>query len=303
MNVRLRELAARQYDVVAAWQLVEAGWTRRMIDHRLTHHGWRVVHHGVYALNRAPPTQLQLWTAATLTAPSTVLSHGSAAACWGFRPWPGGFETVTRAGSGGPKRHGDVLVCRSTMLEGEVTRNHGILITTAPRTLIDLTGQLDTTAIGRAFREALRLGPATVEGLLSSLARHRGRRGIAPLGELAKRYAHLPYRRARSDAEVLALQVLQDAGLQSPRLNIRVAGQEADLVWPDRRLIIEIDGPQYHRFADVDARKQRRWEDAGYTVRRIPSGVVYDQPTRLIALARPANPGRTCVSPPPAVVY
>ena len=51
------------------------------------------------------------------------------------------------------------------------------------------------------------------------------------------------------------------------------------------KLIIEIDGPQYHRFREEDARKQERWERAGFTVRRIPSDAVYDDPDRLIALA------------------
>ena len=50
-------------------------------------------------------------------------------------------------------------------------------------------------------------------------------------------------------------------------------------------MIIEIDGPQYHRFREEDARKQERWERAGFTVRRIPSDAVYDDPDRLIALA------------------
>ena len=76
----------------------------------------------------------------------------------------------------------------------------------------------------------------------------------------------------------------------TPRVNTRIAGEEADLAWPERRLIIEIDGPQYHHFPDEDTRKQRIWEAAGYTVRRIGSDVVYRQPARLIALVRGSGP-------------
>lgn len=61
MTVRVVELAAEQYDVVAAWQLRRAGATRRVIEHCTRH---------------------QRWMAATLTAPGSVLSHASAAACW-----------------------------------------------------------------------------------------------------------------------------------------------------------------------------------------------------------------------------
>ena len=286
MDVCLRALAAGQYDLVAAWQLLARGWTRRMIDHRVEDRGWRVVHRGVYALTSAPLTQPQTWMAATLTAPMTVLSHGSAGACWGFRSWPGHFETVTRPGSGGPRRMGDLQVFRSTRLDGDVGRHEGIPITTAARTLIDRARHLGPQATGRMLREALRLKRTTTGSLLASLASHPGRPGTALLLELAARYASVPYSRTRSDAEAFALELLQDAGVQPPLVNTRIAGEEADLCWPDRRRIIEIDGPQYHRFAEEDARKQRLWEAAGHTVCRISSQVVYERPTTLIALAR-----------------
>jgi very-short-patch-repair endonuclease len=124
-----------------------------------------------------------------------------------------------------------------------------------------------------------------MEELRSTLARHRGRRGTRVVGELASRYSSLPYKRTRSDAEGRALELLHDAGIQPPRVNTRIAREEADLAWPERRLIIEIDGPQYHCFPDEDARKQRAWEAADYTVRRIPSDLVYKRPELLIALA------------------
>jgi len=63
--------------------------------------------------------------------------------------------------------------------------------------------------------------------------------------------------------------VLHDAGIPPPLVNHRVANEEADLVWLDSKRIIEIDGPQYHRFAEEDARKQRAWEAAGFTVSNV----------------------------------
>jgi hypothetical protein len=283
MHVHLRELAARQDDIVAGWQLLAVGWTPRMVEHRVRAHGWRVVHRGVYALTRSPMTRRQRWIAATLTAPGTVLSHASAGALWGFRPCEGRYETVTRPGSGGSRRHGGVLVLRSTVLDGHTTRRRGIPVTTAARALIELAPQLDPKATGRAFREALRLKATSREQLRQTLDGHPGHRGTALLRELADRYASIPYGRTRSNAEARALEVLHDAGAEPPRVNTRVAGEEADLAWPG--LIVEIDGPDYHRFPEEDARKQRRWEAAGYTVRRLDSGSVYDRPERLIVLA------------------
>jgi hypothetical protein len=287
MDVRIRQLAAGQADVVAAWQLLSAGLTRRMVDDRVARWGWRVVHPGVYALTSAPLTRRQLWIAATLTAPDTVLSHASAAACWGIRPFEGRFETVTRPGSGGPRWLGGVLVRRSTTLDGDTTYHEGIRITTGARTLIDLARSLGTSATKRAFREALRLRATTRAEVLDTVSRHRGRAGTRLLGGLATRYASVPYGRTRSDAEAIALEVLQDAGAGRPMVNARIAGEEADLVWLGPKLIIELDGPQYHQFPEEDARKQRAWEAAGFTVRRIPTDVVYDHPAQLIAAAEP----------------
>jgi very-short-patch-repair endonuclease len=285
MDVRVRRLAARQADLIASWQLLAAGLTREGIRHGVHKWGWRVVHPGVYALTSAPLTLRQRWIAATLTTPDSVLSHASAAACWGIRRPEGNIETVTRPGSGGRRRLGGVLVFRSRTLDGDTATHDGIRITTAARTLIDIAPDISAKETARAFREAIRLNTTTTQQVLWTLDRHRGERGTRLLRDLATRYSTLPYARTRSNAESRALELLQDAGVRPPRTNTRVAGIEADLAWPEERLIIEIDGPQYHQFPDEDQRRQRKWERAGYVVRRISSQAVYDDPARLIALA------------------
>jgi very-short-patch-repair endonuclease len=284
MDVHLRKLAAAQADVVAAWQLIGRGWSPKAIRHRANQDSWQLVHSGVYALTHAPLTQLQRWIAAALTAPDTYLSDLSAANCWRYHTTSTAFETVTRAGSGGPRRLGGVLVRRSTRLAGETTVCNGIPITNPARTLIDISAGLSERAAGRAFREAMRLKVLTTPDLARALIRHRGRRGTRVLWDLTERYSSLPYGRTRSNAEARALEILHDAGLEPPKVNVRIAREEADLAWPRRRVIIEIDGRQYHQFRDEDIRKQTLWERAGYTVRRISSDEVYANPDALIAL-------------------
>src|SRR5437763_7089392 len=126
MDSQLRALAARQADVVATWQLRRAGWTRGKIRHHLASRGWRALHPGVYVLTSSPPSRRQLWFAAVLTAPGTVLSHGSAGACYGFYRFERAYEVVTRPGRGGRRRHASLLVFRSKTLGGEVTRRGGL---------------------------------------------------------------------------------------------------------------------------------------------------------------------------------
>jgi hypothetical protein len=286
MRDQLRLLAARQDDVICVRQLLELGWSRGKIRHHVHRGGWQGIHPGVYLLTHSAPSQRQLWIAAVLTSPGTVLSHGSAGACYGFYRFEREYEVVTRSGGSGRRRHGRLLVFRSTILEGNVTRHSGIPITTAPRVLIDLAPGLDDARLARAFRESIRLKHTTMSEIVHTLHRHRGQPGTRRLLALATSYSTLPYDRTRSNAEARALEILLDAGIPIPLVNVRVANEEADLVWPDLKLIIEIDGPQFHLFAAEDDRKAAIWRTAGYTVRRISSDAIFAAPGELVSLYR-----------------
>src|SRR5437763_2300256 len=245
MDACIRSLAGRQADVVARWQLEDAGWTAGKIDHCVRRRAWRHLHPGVYLLTNAPPSRHQLWFAAALTTRDSALSHGSAGACYGFYRFERQYEVVTRPGNGGRRRHRRLLGFRSRLLDGELTPRGGLPITTAPRALIDLAPGLNAKRAGRMFREAMRLGCTTPRALAETLERHSTRRGTRLLRILATRYATIPYRRTRSNAEALALEVLHDAGRPVPLVNEKVAGPEADLTFFEHRVIVESDGPQY----------------------------------------------------------
>jgi hypothetical protein len=266
--------------------LKELGWSRSKLLWHVERRGWRAIHRGVYALSQAPLTQDQWWLAATLTAPQSFLSLSSAGARYGFYRYDQPIEMITRPGRGGVRRRGRLVVFRAR-LDGETRRLGNLPITSPERTMVDLAVRLPDDAVRRMFRESVRLKATTIPKLRRVL---HGQPGSRLLTELAIRYGHLPFHRSRSDAECLALQVLHDAGQTQWLLNHRIDGEEADLVDVDRRVIVEIDGPQFHLFADEDARKQRIWEDAGFEVRRLGSDAVYDSPEQLVELAlRPAS--------------
>lgn len=283
VDVRVAELAARQFNRFSRWQLEALGVTDRQIRHRLRQGRWVSVHEAVFAIAPVLADDRGRWMAATLTEPGSVLSHASAAAAWGWWSPTRTVEIVTRAGNGGPRRTDGVLVHHSATLRGDTSMHLGILITAVPRTLLDLAPHISVGALSRCVREAIRLRTTSVSEIVDQLAgRHRGRRGSRRLFLVVSRYSGLPVHRARSGSEVIALEVLRDAGRLMPDLNRRIAGEEADLSWRSHRLIIEIDGGPYHLDRGEDARKQEVWEHAGWTVLRVPSGDVRE---KLLTLA------------------
>lgn len=284
-DVRLLELLERQWNRVSLAQLEALGFTRGDVTYRVATGRLRAVHQAVFAGRPLIDDERGRWMAATLTAPETHLSHASSAALHGFWDRSRALETVTRPGNGGPRRHDGLLVRRSLTLAGNTTTVDGIPTTTAERALIELASYLDRSGLARALREALRIGASTSAGVLAAADQHGRRRGTRRLLLAVGRYAGLPVARARSGAEIRALMVLRDAARELPRLNSPVAGIEADLSWPEARLIIEIDGGPYHLDVGEDARKEAAWRKAGWTILRLPSDAVYRTPERLLALA------------------
>jgi hypothetical protein len=301
IDPRLMALAACQDDLVAVWQLT--GWTPDQIRHRTA--GFQRVHDGVLRIGRAPLTERQRRRAATLTTPTTVLGFASAGAHDGYWRQDGGAPVVIRPGRGGPVMLGGcrprtassfrtaspapterLLVTRSTCLtEEDIIRDGGPPRTTPARTLIDLAPHVTDRQLRKAFREALRLRRGTAAEVRHAADRHRRRHGVARVRTLADRYVRLPIDRCRSDAEAMALELLDAAGRPIPRVNAVVAGEEADQWFPELRRVIEIDSRGFHQLKDDDARKTAAWRAAGLRVDRISSDDVFDHPDRYLALA------------------
>ncbi|PTL60438.1 hypothetical protein [Paraconexibacter algicola] len=269
----LRARASRQLGLVARWQLLADGVPRSTIDGRVAE--LRALHAGVYLTGWAPATPEQRRWAATLTAPWTVLSHESACLQWRLLDRLAGRDVVTRPGAHGVELHDGLRVHYSTLLRGNVARVAGFAITTPERTIIDCWPRLGAWQRRTMLREALRTRRTTVARLQLVLRGHRGRRGVGQLRRLLREWSALPFDRCRSDAEAYALTVFARHGIPIPLVNTRVAGEEADFHWPERRLILELDGPQWHRFKELDARKTAAWVRAGQTVRRLPTDLVF----------------------------
>ncbi len=283
-DVRAIELAGRQFNRISRGQLLQCGLDRGAVEHRVGSGRLVIVEPGVFAFAPVLDDKWGRWMGATLTERQTVLSRLSAAVAYEILGREGRLITVTRPGDGGPVRHGGLWVHRSTALAGDITELHGVPITTVARTALDLASDVNDRAYARAVREALRLGLTTIYELGDALGRYQGRRGSKRFARMLARYSGLPIERARSGAEIRATQLLRDAGISGWRLNVDVAGEEADLSFPARRLIIEVDGGPFHLDKGEDKRKEIAWRAAGWIVRRLPSDDVYDRPRRFLDL-------------------
>ncbi len=140
-----------------------------------------------------------------LSSPGTVLSHASAAACFGLRPVVGPIVTVTRVGNRGREHSRGLHVSYSLTLRGQVTEHEGIPITTVERTIIDLWPHLSPRARSRLLREGLRLGSTAAPRLQAAIRAHRRRRGVASLRVEVEKLAGLQLERCRSDPEAWAV--------------------------------------------------------------------------------------------------
>ena len=286
LDVSIAEIAGRQFNRVSRQQLIEAGATDEAIDHRVACGRMVIVAEGVFAIAPVLADDWGRWMGATLTAPETFLCRESAACAWGGLSREPRGTTVIRPGSGGPRRMSGVTVYRSSTLPGETAEHRGVPITTPARTLLDLACCTSDRALAKALREFTRLERLTVYSLGDFLATAAHRRGALRIGKAMANYRGLPIERARSGAEVRALELLREAGVELPRLNVKIAGEEADLSWTRERLIIEIDGGPFHQDKGEDARKEGVWRAAGWDVLRLDSNHVYNAPHRLVALVQ-----------------
>ena len=254
---RVAQLAARQHGNVTHAQLRDFGLSDNAILHRVQKHRLFRIYKGVYAVGRRPATPIERASAAVLACgPTAALSHLAALKLWGLAPrWPRSFDVTVSAGDPRPK---GITVHRSrTLARGDVRVQLGIPATSPARTVVDCARLLAPKTRTRTVHDALR-SPALTEAQLSQMcARLPGHPGARLVSEILSDIDGAP---TRSDFERLFLDFCERFGLPQPRTNVRVAGHEADIVFVEERVIVELDGWRFHR--DREAFEADRDRDA-----------------------------------------
>jgi len=206
-------VAERQHGNLTRLQLLDLGLNDDAIAHRVKRGRLHRVHTGVYAVGRPPVTALERAAAAVLACgPGAVLSHMSALALWGFADrWPARLEvTVAR------HRHpAGVHVHRC-------------------RTL--------TRAVNDGLRSPF-LSRSRLAEVCARLSRHPG---VKPLS----RFVDSRDGPTRSGFEDDFPGFCARFGLPAPKVNTTVCGYEVDALCEDERLIVELDGWDFHQSRD-----------------------------------------------------
>ena len=268
----IAELAERQWGAVARSQLIAAGVGADAIDYRLRTGRLHQLHRGVYAVGHTRiGTHGRTMAAVLAGGPGAVTSHRRAAWLWALlwdnRP----VVDVSVPGRAGRAQRGIVFHRPRGLTGGDVAVRDGIPCTSVARTLLDLAATVRPSLLRKAFEEAERQRVLDLRAVERALERSRGHRGRRALSAVVA-HASGPLPMTRSDVERAFLELVRAEGLPMPVMNATVGDYEVDALWPDRRVVVEIDhfATHGHRTAfERDRVRDAELQIAGFRTGRV----------------------------------
>jgi very-short-patch-repair endonuclease len=269
-------LATRQHGVVSRQQLRRIGLSEDLIDRWIAAKRLHPVHRGVYAVGHRRLSREGRYLAAVLAAgDGAVLSHRAAADLWELRARKELKIDVTVPNN----RRGDrrLSIHRDVLAPGDTMTRDGIRITKPARTLLDLAGCVDENELERAIRQGVYRRLTTTASLAEAVCEGAGGRGMRKMRNALTRAGEAPGL-TRSELEQDFLRFLRRHYLPLPELNVelRIGKRriEADCVWRDQRLIIELDGRDAHDSTpafESDRARDLALQAAGWRTGRVTS--------------------------------
>ena len=260
------------------------GLTREAIRARVARGRLVRIFRDVYAAGDPELMPLVRPTAALLAlGPASALSHRSAAAIWGLASADPHTVDVTVPGANRRARNG-VRVHRVRQLHrADCTVRCKVRVTSLARTLIDFAAQASGSELHQAFGEARakhRLTDRALRGALRRVAHnHRGAAIVRAMIRSGDTYD-------RSKAERIMRGLCRKSQLPAPLTNVLLHGVLVDFLWPDAKLIIEVDGYGTHGNRDAfenDRRRDQVHAAAGYVVIRVTWLQLRHEPLAVLA--------------------
>jgi very-short-patch-repair endonuclease len=253
-------LAELQSGVVSRQQLRRLGLSDRAITRRIAM-GWLIpILYGVYAVGHRPRL-LRGWHQAALLAAGdrSGLSNRSAGAHWGMTKAPSKPHVIAPRSADGME--GIVMHRPRSLAEGDAIENQGLRVTSPARTLLDLAGEgASKRALERALDQAeIHHLHLPIDELLPRCKRRRG----APTLRAVLEWHQAGSTITESEAEEAFWAILRRAGLPDPIPQCRVLGRRRDFAWPQRRVVVEIDGRGTHDTVEAFERDRLRDNEVG----------------------------------------
>ena len=296
IDKQIAALARKQHGYVQRRQLLAFGLGPAAIKYRTEIGRLIVVYAGVYAVGHLPlAPEARAHAAVLACGDRAVLSHASAACLWKYtKHWTMPYEVTVPA----KRRRPGIKVHRTkTLTRRDIARQLGVPVTSPARTVFDMTPRLKTDAALRRFVNDARLtrtlNLSDLAELLARHPRHSATKRLTPFVDGARGGP------TRSEFEDAFTEFAREYGLPAPITNTELLGYEIDALFPEHRLIVELDGWDFH--SDRGAFESDRDRDAellaaGYQTVRITWERLKAQPAReaerlrriLRALARKA---------------
>ena len=282
-------LASGQRNLVTTEQLSECGLRKDAVARRVRR-GWlQLVFPGVYSVGGGELPALGLEQAALLSCGRrSFVSHRSAVFVWGLRavaPRPVEVSVI----AGGSRSRPGLRVHRINAVDrSELRRHEGLWISSPARAVLELAAVAPRDELIDAIDAGLAKRLFTSRDLEAVLERNRPCRGAARLAEVLGDETAMAISRSR--AEKALLRLIRDAGLPLPETNVKFGRFEADFVWREQRVIVELDSARYHSGPGVferDHEKDLVFRSAGFDVLRpTRRHVVYESARVLVLLAQ-----------------
>jgi hypothetical protein len=238
-------IASAQKTLATAEQLRACGLGDDAVAYRLRTGRLHVVFRGVYSVGcgELPPLALEL-AALLACGKGTFLSHHSAAFVWGLRKTPPAQVEVSVVGRCCASRKGIRVHRIRAIHRDEFRRHEGLWVSSPARALLEVaaTGSRDEVIdlVDQGIGHKL-VDRRQIEAVLG---RNRGSRGAGRLSEVIGDEDATTITRSR--AEKAFLKLIRDARLPRPEVNQRLGRYEPDFMWPEQRLIVELDSYQFH---------------------------------------------------------
>lgn len=296
--------SSRFAGIMTTAELLQAGLSAAKIR-RLARQGvLQPVGRGAYAraavaakvADAAGGQALQAAAALAVAGRGAVASHHVAAAMHGLDLLgrPPAWVAVTRPPAGGGSRTGrpGVWVHAASLPVRHVTSWHGVPVTSAARTVVDLARTSPFRAGVVVADSALHRKQTSRAELQAVLADCRRWRGI----QQARHVVAFADARSESALESISRVAFHDQGLPPPDLQVWVGGNglvigRADFLWAQHRTIAEADGAGKYMIqgrAQAQLRRDAELRDAGFEVVHFTWEEIVRAPAQVAASIRAA---------------